>query len=105
MREVVVITGGKGGLGSVLAEILAMRGVAVAVLDVAVTEMKEGEEEEGSEEDTGTRLYKCDVGDVQELEKVWGRVVSEVNTALSHTFHFHFGPFYYYNLYTPLRLC
>lgn len=78
MREVVVITGGKSGLGGVLAEILAMRGVEVAVLDVAVTEKEEEEREEGSGDEKGMRLYKCDVGDAQALERVWGRVVKEV---------------------------
>ena len=87
MREVVVITGGKSGLGGVLAEILAMRGVEVAVLDVAVTEEEEEEREEGSGTEKGMRLYKCDVGDAQALERVWGRVVKEVCTFLSVPVH------------------
>lgn len=70
-----MITGGKSGLGGVLSEILTMRGVGVAVLDVAITEE---EEEEGNGEERGTRVYKCDVADTQSLEKVWGRVVDEV---------------------------
>ena len=77
-REVVVITGGGGGLGGVLGEVLGMRGGGVGVLD-----LKGGGEEgvDGEEEGMGggrVRWYKCDVGDAEEVERVWERVVSDV---------------------------
>lgn len=90
--EVVVVTGGMGGLGGCLAEILALRGVAVAVLDVArVPRARAGGEGDGDgeggeeelvdgEEREGVRYYYCDVGDGEQVERVWGRVVKDVGT-------------------------
>ena len=60
--EVVVITGGNGGLGGCLAEILGMRGVGVAVLDVVGGEK--------GDEGSGVRYWKCDVGSYEEVERV-----------------------------------
>ena len=71
-NEVVVITGGKGGLGSVLAEILGMRGVGIAVLDVSVTK------EEEKVKDGIVNYYKCDVGNIEEVERIWARVIHHV---------------------------
>lgn len=79
--EVVVVTGGVGGLGGCLAEIFALRGVGVAVLDVEV--MPTGAEGEGladGEEKEGVRYYCCDVGDYEQVEKTWGRIVEDVGT-------------------------
>ncbi len=67
-----VITGGAGGLGGCLAEIFALRGVGVAVLDVGVKDRGRGEEREG------VRYYCCDVGDREQVERVWGRVVEDL---------------------------
>ena len=85
--EVVVVTGGAGGLGGCLAEILALRGVAVAVLDVGVRRDGAGGEGEGGEgglvdgeEKEGVRYYYCDVGDGEQVERVWGRVVKDGGT-------------------------
>lgn len=74
--EVVVITGGVGGLGGCLAEIFALRGVGVAVLDVAVdgTHIQDGEDKEG------VRYYHCDVDYYDQVEKVWKRVVKDLGT-------------------------
>lgn len=83
--EVVVITGGVGGLGGCLAEIFALRGVGVAVLDVEVAPRwaqaeglakgpADGEEEEG------VRYYYCDVGDYEQVERMWVRIVKDVGT-------------------------
>lgn len=81
--EVVVVTGGVRGLGGCLAEILALRGVAVAVLDVGVRRAG-GEGGEGGlvdgDEKEGVRYYHCDVGDGEQVERVWGRVVKDVGT-------------------------
>ncbi|KAL8933047.1 MAG: hypothetical protein Q9216_006550 [Gyalolechia sp. 2 TL-2023] len=65
LNEVVVVTGGASGLGRCIAEIYAMKGVGVAVMDVAVKE--DGEKE-------GVRWYKCDVGDRGMVEKTWQRI-------------------------------
>ncbi|KAL9602690.1 MAG: hypothetical protein Q9219_001680 [cf. Caloplaca sp. 3 TL-2023] len=65
LDEVVVVTGGASGLGRCIAEIYAMKGVGVAVLDVGVKE--EGERE-------GVRWYKCDVGDNSAVQKTWKKI-------------------------------
>lgn len=79
-----VITGGLGGLGGCVAEILALRGVGVAVLDVWIRRdggegKGEGEVVDGEERE-GVRYYYCDVGDGDQVEKVWRRVVKDVGT-------------------------
>ena len=66
-----VVTGGSKGLGCCLAEIYAMKGAGVAVLE------KHGGG--GDEEEDGIKRYKCDVGVRQEVEQVWKRVVEEVS--------------------------
>lgn len=72
--EIVVITGGAGGLGRVLAERFARRGVGVAVLDV-----RGGEGDEGTEwEEMGVKWYRCDVGDRKQVMEVAGRIREEV---------------------------
>ena len=60
--EVVVITGGSGGLGKVLAETYGMRGVSVAVLDIR-------EPEEQSEALENVRFYKCDVSSIEDVRR------------------------------------
>lgn len=64
-NEVVVITGGAGGLGRVIVDMFAMRGVSVAVLDV-----RERESVDESEGLQNVRFYLCDVGDAEAVEKV-----------------------------------
>lgn len=80
--EVVVITGGLGGLGGCLAEIFALRGVEVAVLDIAVARTKEtkkdGQDVSDGEEKEGVRYYCCDVGDHEEAKTVWTRVTEDL---------------------------
>ncbi|KAL8947263.1 MAG: hypothetical protein Q9222_006440 [Ikaeria aurantiellina] len=71
LDEVVVITGGASGLGKCIAEIYALKGVGVAVMDVAI-------EEEGEKE--GVRLYKCDVADRGMVGKVWKRICEDLGT-------------------------
>lgn len=83
--EVVVITGGVGGLGGCLAEIFALRGVGVAVLDVEVPLTGSagdglGEGAASGEEREGVRFYHCDVGSHEHVEGVWERVVEDVGT-------------------------
>ncbi|EKD14043.1 uncharacterized protein L3040_007953 [Drepanopeziza brunnea f. sp. 'multigermtubi'] len=60
-EEVIVITGGASGLGLLLAEVYGMRGATVAVLDVKDLEAGEAR---------GVSMYKCDVGDKDQVAKV-----------------------------------
>ena len=65
-----LITGGARGLGRCVAEIYALRGATVGVLDVERVDEGQGVE--------GVRYWICDVGDVEAVEKVWGEVEKEV---------------------------
>lgn len=76
--EVVVVTGGAGGLGGCLAEIFALRGVGVGVLDVGGSPERVGGMGDGDGE--GVRYYHCDVGDQEQVERTWGRIVRELGT-------------------------
>jgi len=71
--EVVVITGGCGGLGGLVAEVYGMRGIGVAVLDI-----KEEGEVEKEWKAKGCRYYKCDVGDRSMVEDVGRRIEKDV---------------------------
>ena len=77
-EEVIVITGGAAGLGACLGEIWALRGVAVGVLDVDVGEGPGGRRD--GEEKEGVRYYRCDVGDWEQVKRVWGRLVRDLRT-------------------------
>lgn len=74
-EEVVVVTGGGRGLGECVAEIYGIKGTSVAVLDLEV--------EKGQGEREGVRMYKCDVGNRAEVERVWARVVADVRLCFS----------------------
>ncbi|KAF1349740.1 hypothetical protein BDV97DRAFT_376992 [Delphinella strobiligena] len=80
--EVVVITGGAGGLGLGIAGIYGMRGVGVAILDVRAPEgggeMQSGDVVEALGE--SVRWYKCDVGDVEEVRRVQMLVEKDLGT-------------------------
>ena len=69
-EEVVVVTGGAGGLGLLLAEVYGMRGVTVAVLDVK-------DAPDGGEARNVT-FYKCDVGDREQVVAAAERIEKEV---------------------------
>jgi hypothetical protein len=71
--EVVVITGGAGGLGRLIADFYRMRGAAVAVLDV-----KSVPEDDSS----GVEYYKCDVGSAEEVAAAAKKIESTVCIAL-----------------------
>jgi NAD(P)-dependent dehydrogenase (short-subunit alcohol dehydrogenase family) len=60
-EEVIVVTGGASGLGLLIAEVYGMRGATVAVLDVKDLE---------SGEARGVSVYKCDVGDKEQVARV-----------------------------------
>jgi len=74
-NEVVVITGGSGGLGRVLAEMFGRRGVSVAVLDV-----REPEDQE-SEGWQNCHFYHCDVGDPEAVSKVKEEIERDVRSS------------------------
>jgi NADPH:quinone reductase-like Zn-dependent oxidoreductase len=73
-EEVIVITGGAGGLGMLIAEVYGMRGATVAVLDVK--EMENGEAR-------GVTYYRCDVGDKAQVAKVVTEIEKDVSWSLS----------------------
>ena len=73
--EVIVITGGASGLGLLIAEVYGMRGATVAVLDVKDLE---------SGEARGVSVYKCDVGDKEQV----ARVAIEIERDVSYLFLF-----------------
>ncbi|KAK7542082.1 uncharacterized protein J3D65DRAFT_583277 [Phyllosticta citribraziliensis] len=69
--EVIVITGGAGGLGLLIAEVYGLRGASVAVLDVAA--IKEAEAR-------GINYYHCDVGDAAQVEKAADQIKRDLGT-------------------------
>jgi NAD(P)-dependent dehydrogenase (short-subunit alcohol dehydrogenase family) len=73
-EEVIVITGGASGLGLLIAEVYGMRGASVAVLDVKDLEAGEAR---------GVSVYKCDVGDKEQIS----RVAVEIERDVSIRFH------------------
>jgi hypothetical protein len=73
-EEVIVITGGASGLGLLVAEVYGMRGATVAVLDVR--ELESGEAR-------GISLYKCDVGDSEQVAKVAREIERDVCHVIS----------------------
>ncbi|KAL4933663.1 uncharacterized protein BDV17DRAFT_64866 [Aspergillus undulatus] len=77
-EEVVVVTGGASGLGRTIAQVYGLRGVSVAVLDVAEEEsVKKG----WAEGDVGgVEYYRCDVGVRDEVERVVERIVKDLGT-------------------------
>ncbi|RMX80691.1 hypothetical protein D0869_07364 [Hortaea werneckii] len=70
-NEVVVITGGAGGLGKIMAEMYGMRGVSVALLDVREPEWE-------SEGMAGVKFYRCDVGKRTDAEKAKGQIEKDL---------------------------
>lgn len=69
-EEVIVVTGGAGGLGMLIAEVYGMRGASVAVLDVH--EMENGEAR-------GVTYYHCDVGDKAQVAKAAAEIERDVS--------------------------
>ena len=73
--EIVVITGGSGGLGRVIAETYGMRGVSVAVLDVQPFYDVKGQP---FAEESNIRWYECDVGDEEAVKKAKALIEKDV---------------------------
>ncbi|KAJ5625896.1 hypothetical protein N7510_002205 [Penicillium lagena] len=79
--EVVVVTGGASGLGLAIAQMYAMRGASVAVLDVAVLDDEQYEEVFGGQGvGEGVKYYRCDVGDRKVVEDTRGMIEEELGT-------------------------
>lgn len=70
-----LITGGASGLGLLIAQIYAMKGGAVGVLDIRDLGSVEAQEEVLGE---GVCYYRCDVGVRSQVEDVKMRVEKEV---------------------------
>ena len=81
-EEVVVITGGSGGLGKVLAETYGMRGISVAVLDIR-------EPEEQSEALENVRFYKCDVSSIEDVQRAKQSIEKDVRREYHKNIHQH----------------
>ncbi|KAL2866728.1 uncharacterized protein BJX67DRAFT_125425 [Aspergillus lucknowensis] len=75
-EEVVVITGGASGLGRLVAQIYGLRGVSVAVLDIANPEDVTG----WGDVVGGVEYYQCDIGNREEVESVAVRIVEDLGT-------------------------
>jgi NADPH:quinone reductase-like Zn-dependent oxidoreductase len=75
-REVVLITGGAGGLGGLIAEIYAIRGVSVAVVDILDETSKRVDEWDAK----GGAYYRCDVGDAEAVQALKDRVHADVRS-------------------------
>lgn len=73
-EEVMLITGGLGGLGGLLAEVYAMRGIPVAIADV--TEIDAARQKALA--DTGIRYWRCDIGDRKQVESMAKEIKKEV---------------------------
>lgn len=83
--QIVVITGGASGLGRLFVEVLALKRVEIAVLDVKSREEAGWKNEDEEEEEWGedVKWYQCDVGNSEQLENVAKRIREDVRN-LSH---------------------
>jgi len=73
-EEVIVITGGVEGLGSLMAETYGMRRANVAVLDTKKMDDEEAEEK-------GVLYYECDVSDAKQVEAAIAEIVEDVGSS------------------------
>ena len=84
-RQIAVVTGGAGGLGFLIAKILELKGVEVVVWDIrAPDEWDETEEAEG-----GIKWMKVDVGNAEEVEVAYKKVVDQVCRSFFFLSQFH----------------
>ncbi|CAG8521397.1 7425_t:CDS:2 [Diversispora eburnea] len=67
-EEVVIVTGGSSGLGSLLVETLALRNVTVIILDIIPPEI----------EHVNIIYYECDVSKFENVQNVAKEVIEEV---------------------------
>jgi short chain dehydrogenase len=69
--DVVVVTGGSSGLGQIIAEIFALKGISVAILDIKKPQM---------EENYALQYYECDVSDVEAVKRVGAQITKDVRS-------------------------
>jgi hypothetical protein len=67
--DVVVVTGGSSGLGQIIAEMFALKGISVAVLDVKKPQM---------EGNYALQYYECDVSDHSAVQRVATKITEDV---------------------------
>jgi hypothetical protein len=68
-EDVVVVTGGSSGLGQLVAEIFALKGISVAILDVKKPQL---------EGNYAIEYYECDVSDVEAVKRVAQQIRTDV---------------------------
>jgi short chain dehydrogenase len=68
-EDVVVVTGGSSGLGQLVAEIFALKGISVAILDVRKPQL---------EGNYAIEYYECDVSDVSSIKRAAQRIRTDV---------------------------
>jgi NAD(P)-dependent dehydrogenase (short-subunit alcohol dehydrogenase family) len=67
--EVVVVTGGSSGLGQILAEMFALKGISVAVMDIKPPPM---------EGNYSIEYYECDVSDPVAVQRTGEKITQDV---------------------------
>ena len=65
--DVIVVTGGSSGLGQIIAEMFALKGISVAVMDIKKPQL---------EGNYALEYYECDVSDHEAVARV-GRQITE----------------------------
>ncbi|KAI4726314.1 NAD(P)-binding protein [Aureobasidium sp. EXF-10728] len=73
-EQIAVVTGGAGGLGWLIAQILQLRGATVVVWDIQPPQEYAGDAE------GGVQWYKVDVGQVEQVESAYEKVKNDVGT-------------------------
>jgi short chain dehydrogenase len=68
-EDVVVVTGGSSGLGQLVAEIFALKGISVAILDVKKPQL---------EGNYAIEYYECDVSDVDSIKRAAQQIRTDV---------------------------
>ena len=68
-EDVVVVTGGSSGLGQLVAEIFALKGISVAILDVKKPQL---------EGNYAIEYYECDVSDVEAIKRAAQQIRTDV---------------------------
>ncbi|KAL9619074.1 MAG: hypothetical protein Q9160_006250 [Pyrenula sp. 1 TL-2023] len=78
--QIVVVTGGASGLGRLFVEVLALKRVEIAVLDIKSKEEADWKNDKEEEEEWGedVKWYQCDVGDTKQVEDVVKRIKEDV---------------------------
>jgi len=69
-EEVVVVTGGSSGLGQIIAEMFALKGVTVAVMDIKKPPM---------EGNYSIEYYECDVSDADAVHRTAKQITQDVS--------------------------